>query len=202
MSTDVPLILSALGTPPLDGERPSALLRFPGACGVRDFMSGALVTLADPDERLAFLATCSLPEILPGAGRFGGLVAFLPAGTPLVKSRREAHVYVALNVPVRREQDVTWAPPRMWTAGTDWGAFRSAAEVREACGPSLPEEKLSMAQQVNAYFEEISQVGRAGIPYPSTPWYATPLEERLTLLGRAGAPARWSAPPSPTASVP
>lgn len=201
---DVPLspLLAALGTPLLKGERPRALLRFPGACGVRDFLQGSLVTLSHPGERVVFLASRGLSDIHPGASRFGGLVAFLPPGTPLVRSSTEAHVYVALNVPVSREREVTWVPPRVWTSVADWSGFGSADEVREACGPSLGEERLAMAQQVNAYFEEISQLERAGVPFPATPWYATPPEERLTLLRRAGSEARWSAPPSRTASGP
>lgn len=199
---NVPFLLSTLGTPPPDGDRRRALLRFPGACGVRDFLQGSLVTLSHPAEPLVFLADRGLSSIHPGASRFGGLVAFLPAGTPVVCSREEPHVYVALNVPVRLEQDVTWVPPRVWTSALHWGGFGSVDEVREACGPDLDDEKLEMSQQVNAYFEEISHLARAGLPYPSTPWYATPLEERLTLVERAGGQPRWSAPPSPTASVP
>jgi len=169
---------------------------------VRDFLQGALVTLSHPAERVVFLASRGLSDIHPGASCFGGLVAFLPPGTPLVRSSTEADVYVALNVPVKLEKDVTWVPPRVWQAVADWSGFGSAGEVRDACGPSLAEERLDMAQQVNAYFEEISHLARAGLPYPATPWYATPRDERISLLQRAGAEARWSAPPSPTASVP
>jgi len=195
-------MLALLGAPPPGGDRPSVLLRFPGACGVRDFLHGALATLAHPAERVAWLTSRSFEDIHPGASRFGGLVAFPSAQVPLVRAHGSDHVYVALNTPVTLERDVTWVPPRMWTAVTDWRVFSSAGEVREACGPTLAMEKLAMAQQVNAYFEEISHLGRAGIPFPSGPWYATPLAERLTLLERAGAPPRWSAPPSPTASAP
>jgi hypothetical protein len=183
-------------------EVPRVLLRFPGACGVRDFFQGALRCWSHPEDRVSWFTTRNFGDIHEGAGMFGALAVALPRGTPVVRLEGSDHVFLCPNGPARIEQDVTWVPPRMVRSVRDWGAYAGVAEVRAACGPALEEERWAVRQAVNAYFEEISGLSRAGLPFPATPWYATPLDERLTLLRRAGAVPRWSAPPSLTGADP
>ncbi|MEN9799951.1 MAG: hypothetical protein RL653_3648 [Pseudomonadota bacterium] len=201
-ATEVPLLLAPFGPRVPEAELPPTLLRFPGACGVRDFMDGTLRSYSRADEAVSWFTTRDFGDIHAGAGLFGALVVALPRGTPVVRLSGVDHVFLCLNAPARPEQDVTWVPPRMVREVADWRRFEDLAHVRAACGPSLEEERWAVRQAVNAYFEEISWLTQAGVPYPSTPWYATPLEERLRLLERAGGTPRWSAPPSRTASAP
>lgn len=201
-AASAPPMLAHYGPPVAAQDVPRVLLRFPGACGVRDFFTGALRSWSHPDDRVSWFTTRDFGDIHEGAGMFGALAVTLPLGTPVVRLEGSDHVFLCPNGPARPEQDVTWVPPRMVRGVADWSVFAGVAEVRAACGPLLEEERWAVRQAVNAYFEEISGLARAGVPYPSTPWYATPLEERLTLLGRAGAAPRWSAPPFPTAAAP
>ena len=198
----LPPLLAPLGVAVPEGEVPRTLLRFPGACGVRDFLDGALRSYSRPDDPVSWFTTRDFGDIHEGAGHFGALAVCLPPGTPVVRLEGSDHVFLCLNAPAQREKDVTWVPPRMVRSVENWGAFAGLPEVRAACGPSLEEERWAVRQAVNGYFEEIAWLTQAGVPYPETPWYATPVEERLRLLQRAGGVPRWSAPLSRTASAP
>ena len=198
----LPLLLAPFGAQVPAPEVPRTLLRFPGACGVRDFMNGTLRSYSRADEPVSWFTTRNFGDIHDGAGLFGALAVALPPGTPVVRLSGKDHVFLCLNAPARPGIDVTWVSPRVVREVPDFNVFENLDQVRAACGPTLEEERWAVQQAVNAYFEEIAGLTQAGVPYPDTPWYATPLEERLTLLRRASAAPRWSAPPSPTTSAP
>ena len=168
------------------------LLRFPGACGVRDFLRGNLKTLANPQDTITYFTTRNFDEIRAGSGYFGGFVVFDPARLPLVRLDGSDHVFLGPNPLVQPEVDVTWVPPRLMESVTDWSRFVTPAQVRELCGPAWQQERFEMSLQVNAYFEEISSLALRGVPFPQTAWYATASEERLRLLAMAGSEPRWT----------
>ncbi len=161
------------------------LLRFPGACGVRDFLRGDLKTVAHPRDEIAYFTTRTFEDVALGSSLFGTLVIFDPARLPLVRLHGSEHVYLGPNPELELETDVTWVPPRLVASVSDWSPYDRPEKVRSLCGPAWEEERAQMRLKVNAYFEEISALARAGIPFPKTSWYATPQEERARLLKQA-----------------
>ena len=173
-------------------EVPAVLLRFPGACGVRDFLQGELETLAHPRDTITYFTTRNFADIQSGSSFFGSFVVFDPSRMPLVRLAGSDHVFLGPNPKVKLETDVTWVPPRLMSSIQDWSPYSTPDQVRELCGPDWKDERFEMMLQVNAYFEEISSLAQRGIPFPTTPWYATPVIERRRLLAQAGAQPRWT----------
>jgi hypothetical protein len=174
------------------GEVPSVLLRFPGACGVRDFLNGTLKTLANPRDSITYFTTRNFDDIRAGSSHFGSFVVFDPSRFPLVKLAGSDHVYLGANPEVALEVDVTWVPPRLMATVEDWTLYDRPEAVRELCGPDWVEERFEMQLQINGYFEEISALEQAGVPLPGSSWYGTPAELRRQLLAQAGGIPRWT----------
>jgi chlorite dismutase len=74
----------------------------------------------------------------------------------------------------------------------DWAPYDRPEAVRALVGPTWQEEREAMLDEVGRYFEEIAALTRAGVPYPTSPWYATPADERRRLIAQAGGQARWT----------
>jgi hypothetical protein len=189
---NLPSDLLPYGDPVSSAETPAVLLRFPGACGVRDFLQGSLKTLANPQDTITYFTSRNFKDIRAGSALFGSFVVFDPSRLPLVRLHGSDHVFLGPNPRVELEVDVTWVPPRFMESVTDWNRYSTPTLVRELCGPDWQEERFEMSLQINAYFEEIAALAQRGIPFPVTSWYETPLDERLRLLARAGAKPRWT----------
>jgi len=172
---------------------PSALLRFPGACGIRDFLQGGLRTIARDGDPIAYFARKNIDYIEKGSGLFGCLIAFDPVRFHPVQTRDE-HVCIGVNGPVEIDKDVTWIPPRLMKSDIPWDTLKSVEEAQDIIGSSLQEERLAMLDKVNGYFEEVSVLVASDLPLPDVPWFDVSEEERRAILEALNAQSRFTSP--------
>lgn len=191
MTYSVPKFLRNFGDPVPEDSLPSVLLRFPGACGVRNFLYGRLFSIARPGEPLAYFTRVNFDFIRQGVSFFGCLIVFEPRRFSLVKTE-EANVFIGMNKPVEKDKDVTWIPPRLMDTVDSWEAYDSVEKVHDLIGGTLYKEREQMLSVLNAYFEEVSMVVESKLPLPKVPWYEVPAEERLNILAGLGQKVRWS----------
>ncbi len=201
-----PSWLHGYGRPLGVEEVPAVLLRFPGACGVRDFLHGTLSTLARSGDRVTWFTRATFEDIERGVGHFGCFLVFDPLRYGLCEVAGAPGIYVGTNPRVVCDADVTWMPPRLMASIADWSPYATVESAHALVGPTLKAERTQMAERVNAYFEEISALLASGRPPPDRPWYDVSPAERAGILSEIGHAARWTGklerPASPTSVAP
>lgn len=182
--------LQAYGVP-VDAENaPRALLRFPGPCGIRDFLNGELKFLATPEDRVVYFTSRNFEYIEEGAGLFGSLVVFDALKFEIVQTA-VAHVYVGKNCALSTEHRIGWAPPSVMKRVEDWSGVDSPEILAKLIGPDSGERE-AVQKLADAYFAEIEAVAKVE-RRPGKFWFAMSAAERVRMLERIGFAPRWSA---------
>lgn len=175
---------------------PTALLRFPGACGVRDFLAGTMTRLSPPDDPVIHFTRASFAYIRQGAGLFGCLLVFEPARFGLVATA-DPLVLLGREAPFEAARDLAWVPPRLVEQDAGWERMRGQADLERLAGPTLVDEARVMRATLDRYFAEVDAVWESGLDRSATPWFARPVESRRAVLGVIGHPGGWTGVPTP-----
>ncbi len=177
---------------PVDPARaPKALLRFPGPCGIRDFLCGRLRRLASAGEAIVYFTACHFDDIATGVAHFGALVILKPIQFQIVQTR-EPHIFIGQNCAVDAGRDVAWVPPRVAASVEDWSGIGTKTEIEDLTGPDARDERLETLENVNRYFSEVSDLVDAGFSFPDGYWFLTRRAERVATLAKLDLKSRWT----------
>jgi|GEM_PF-2662657 len=185
--------LLGLGAPITARDAPRLLIRYPGACGVRDHFNETLKNLAHPDQPISHFTTELIPYIREGARRFGIFVIPNPTGEiPLVKASGEEPVYLTMNTPLIRDQDYCWIPARLLPELQERKSVENVSEILHEFGDEILEAKISSRFELEDYFREVGGVISSGIALPVERWHELPERRRREILRGIGAEPVWT----------
>ncbi len=175
----------------VDAEHaPRALLRFPGPCGIRDFLNGELKFLATPEDRVVYFTSRNFEYIEEGAALFGSLVVFDALKFEIVQTAA-SHIYVGKNLPLSAEHRIDWVPPSVMKRVENWSEIDGPDALAKLIGPGS-DERDTVRKMAGDYFAEINAVAQLE-RRPGKFWFALSAAERTRELQRLGVAPRWSA---------
>ena len=186
-----PPALTALGRPLPAGEACPTLFRQPGPEGVRDLFSGLLRRLAPAESRWVWLASDPVRTQRRLATAFGAVAVLEPLRLFPCRTKQDG-VYQGVNRRIEDQEMIVWIPPSALRNRAGWDRVKSRRQALSILGPGYAEEQARVSDRLNAYLEELSEMGKAGAPGSPVPWCAIPARERGRLLAEHGVRARWT----------
>jgi hypothetical protein len=174
-------------------ESPRILIRYPGACGVRDHFNESLVTLARTDLKSCHFTTELIPYIRKGARRFGLFVVPNPNGRiPLIRLPGEEPAYLSENLALTRDQDYCWVPASLLAEIQSEEQAVQVSEILDRHGERIAEARLNVRIELDNYFGEVRQVISSGVPLPEERWHELPEVRRRAILREIGVKPTWT----------
>lgn len=166
------------------------LFRFPGACGLVEWLLGSLVTLGKRTDAELWAATAPLNGEVPGAIHFGTFALLQPLRFGMCEA--SPGIFVGANRPLDDPDRIAWIPPSAMEAAIPWDRVSSAGEAAEYLGTGIEREREAVIDSLDLYAREVEAIAKAGVPDPEIRWCDRPEELRAKLLAEFGVGAIWT----------
>lgn len=172
------------------GDPCPTLFRFPGACGLVEWLLGSLVTLAKPGDAELWAATSPVNGEVPGAIHFGTFALLQPLRFGMCEA--SPGLWVGANRPLDDPGRIAWVPPSAMEAAVPWERIADAGEAGAHFGSGLERERGEVIDSLELYSREVEAIAKAGVPDPEIRWCDRPEELRAKLLAEFGVASIWT----------